>query len=121
MEKYKKKPYKHQDFPKMVYHGETGKQLICKTEEEIPEGYVFNLRDVGEKPSKKAKPGGKKTGGKKATGKSVKKGPTLEGLKVSRKEAEEILTDEEVKFDDDMSDNEIAVLLDEVLEDDKSK
>lgn len=121
MEKYKKKPYKHQDFPKMVYYGETGEQLICKTEEEIPEDYVFNLRDVGKKPSKKAKSGGKKTGDKKATGKSVKKGPTLEGLKVSLKEAKEILTDEEVKFDDDMSDNEIAVLLDEVLEDDKSK
>lgn len=119
MEKYKKKPYKHQDFPKMVYHGETGAQLICKTEEEIPEGYVFNLANVGKKPVKASKSKGKKTGGKKTA--KAGKGVTLKSLSVSRKDAMEMLTDEKVKFDEDMSDDEIAVLLDEVLEDDESK
>lgn len=123
MDKYKKKPYKRKDFPKMVYHGETGDQLICQTEEEIPEGYVFNLADVGIKGAKKPQTGGKKAKpeGKKAKGKKKKAGPTLESLEVSREEAEDILTDEKAKFDPTMSDGEIASLVNEVLEDDEGE
>jgi len=37
-----------QEYPKMVFHGTTGEQLICDCEEDIPEGYV-SAQDRGQK------------------------------------------------------------------------
>lgn len=33
-------PYTHQDYPKVVYHPETGKTHIAKDETDVPRGYL---------------------------------------------------------------------------------
>lgn len=91
------------NFPKMVYHPTSGEYLICDTEEEIPEGYVSNLRDVRKRKAGKTE------------------GVTLESLELTRKEATTILVDEGVEFAKNASSAKIAALVNEVLEDGDSK
>lgn len=155
MEKYVKKPYVRQEWPKMVYHPKTGAHLKCHTMDEVPEGYLLRHADVGKdleamqiveeaeaiesaaakaledarveeamdtgemqaKPRKGAAEK-KPTRKKKAQSKQAKpKKSALEKMKLTREEAETLLTDEKVEFDAEASDTEIAAIIKELLSD----
>jgi hypothetical protein len=123
----------------MRYHPTTGAYIVCKTADDIPEGFVDNLAKV------KTKDGSAVHSPKpiphasaqvlQATTPSVleddvvvaqppKKAPTkkalakkspLEALNVTREEAEAILKEENIEFDDQAGDDEVAALVEELL------
>ncbi len=120
-------PYKHQAWPSWRYDPETGEGAIFESEKDVPKGYVDSLTKVG-KP--KRKPAASKTAPKakpKAKAKSKKAAPaqdaatTLESLKISREDAEEILTEEDVEVPEDATDDAIAALVKDLLEDEDSE
>ncbi len=117
------KPYVHQDWPAMFYHPtEVGRYEICESEDDVPEGYVDNPTKVGKSAKEQArdkKPAKKKAPAKKSAAKKVPE-VTLESLGVSRKEALEVLADEDVDYDDDIENAELALLVKDLLEDDDS-
>lgn len=156
MEKYVKKPYVRQDWPKMVYHPKTGEPLKCATLDEVPEGYLLRHADVGKdleaieiveeaeaieqaeakaiedarvedavdtgemqaKPRKAKAEAPKTARKKKAQSKQAKpKKSPLEKMKLTRAEAETLLTAENVKFSTEDSDTEIAAIIKELLSD----
>ncbi len=156
MDKSVEKPYKHQEYPKMVFHLTTGEYKICDCKEDIPEGYGaqkdVKLEDIpatedtnaddlkaaydkgfadglaaGAKKDKKAATAKPKVGVKKDEKKPAKKpvkedkAASLEGLKLTREEAEQILKEDGVEFDKDTTDDALASKIEKLLEDDKSK
>ncbi len=120
--------------PKMWFHPVTGAYIICNTASEVPDGFVDNINkcsspilDKFEGPapclsfgvSTKVKP--KKVAKKTKVNKKDKppknaENSTLKSLGLSREEAEEILTEDKIKFDANASNDDIAVLVADLLE-----
>ena len=133
---------KAQGLNQMWFHPVNGSYIIVNTTAEIPEGFIKNFVDCSGpetdkygqpfrcndftvpenatkaapkdevKPKAKVKPKGK---AKKPA--QAPKGPTLKSLDLSRAEAEDILNEDNIAFDDTIADDEIAALVSGLLED----
>jgi len=115
--------------PKMWFHPVNGSYVVCNTFGEVPDGFIEDISDCTnpvldkfEGPARctdfkiMSKGGTSKNKDKKGSSKNSPKGPTLKSLKLSRKEAEEILVEDKVKFDADAEDAVIASLVSDLLE-----
>lgn len=121
-------PYKHQAWPKMVYNGKTGEQLVVNSKKEYPEDHVAELVFVGK--TKKQiteikterrisyETGEALAAKERGDDDSV---PTLEELGFTgddlRGQALELLAEEGVRVPKKASDDEIALLAQKALED----
>lgn len=121
--KYKRKIYKHQEWPKMVYHPTSGNYVVCASEAEVPDGFVDNINDCENKPTGVDEPvkcvntavptKNKKPAAKKDEGESV---PTLESLDLNRTEAMGMLDDEKIEYKKNISNDDLAALVSDLLE-----
>lgn len=104
IKKYVRVPYRHQSWPKMVYHPVSGAYTIVKSESEIPQGFVESLAESeykgGVQPAQChdfTVPEMYITGADKESdddADDVDKVPSLKELNMTRKEAMDILTEE---------------------------
>lgn len=101
MTQTKRPPYKHQAWPAMRYHPETGAHIICETAKDVPDGYVDSLSKVGsEEPAPSV---------------------TLESFDLTRKEALAMLAEADVEHAGNASNAKLAALMQQVLDDDDSE
>lgn len=145
-EKYKSKPYKHQDWPKMFFHPVTAEFVVCLDESEIPEGFVADINKCKNTPTGttapkpclsvgQAKPSVSKPVIEKPVSKTVVEEkieeeeeteedtddqsddvePTLESLKITRKDAMALLKEENVKCPKNAPNSKVAKLVSELL------
>ncbi len=128
------KPYVFQEFPKMVYHGETGAPLVVNKESEIPETHVDHISKIGkseeEIAAEKQAVADEEAAKQKLIDDAAKEAADAQAaddkaakalfkkLKMDRTEAEKILTEDGVDFNDDDDDLTIAMAVKELLEDD---
>ncbi len=128
------KPKVFTEFPKMVYQRETGETLQVKKDSEIPDDYVDHISKVGKTEEEVAaeqqaivdtEAAAKKLAddeaeelekAQKADDKAAK--ALFKQLKMDRAEAEKILTEDGVDFEEDDDDLTIAMAVKELLEDD---
>ena len=109
-------------YPKWRWDPETGEKLIFWKAAEVPDGWISHPpraadEEAEEAPKKKAP----KSKGKKKAAKKKADAPYEWDLDCSRDEALEILEEEGVKFAADASDEAIAALMKELLENDNGK
>ena len=131
-------PYVHQAWPKLLYHQKTGEHREFRKQSLVPDDGMWGLKATVGK-SEEEVSAEKQTvldeaaatqkladdeaadiaAELKADDKAAK--AIFKKLKMSREEAEEILTEEKVEFDPDADDLEIAMQLKELLEDGDSE
>lgn len=103
-------------YPAMRYHPVNGHYVICHGLDDVPPGYLDNIRDVEDADLDKYE-GPLPARGEDLTApeKKAKAKVTLKSLKLTRAEAMEILTGENVDFADDANNATIASLVAEIL------
>lgn len=127
--KYVRVPYKHQSWPKMVYHPVSGAYTIVKSESEIPEGFVRSLAETEYRggnpaqchdftvPEKYITEGVKKSDEEDddADDTDDVKIPTLKDLDMTRKEAIDILTEDGAKVAGNITNVALAELISKIM------
>ena len=128
------KPYVHQEWPKMFYHGVTGETVVVRKESLIPEGYVDHISKVGKSDEEveaekqaaidadeeaerlKDEELADEIKAQKADDKAAK--AIFKKLKMTREEAEELLTEEGKACEPEADDLEVAMAVKELIEND---
>ncbi len=125
-------PYVHVEWPKWLYNPETGVGQVFDSEDEAPEDWFDNPQDCGTegKPAKKkavAKPKPKPAPVAKEADAEEEadtegdteeeaEAPTLDSLELTRAQAIELLQAEDVQFKGNASNNTLAALVSDLLE-----
>ncbi len=133
MAKHKPNVRPRTEFPKMIYHRETGEPMVINKESECTDDYVDHISKVGKTEEEVAaeqqaivdtEAAAKKLADdeaeelEKAQAADDKAAKALfKKLKMNREEAEEILKEDGVEYDEDADDLTIAMAVKELLED----
>ena len=116
-------PYKHQAFPKMVYHKDTGIEFVADTKKDIPPNHVFERAFVGKSKKDIEAIKAERLVASKAAQLVLDKERgehevTFESLGIkSREEALQLLADEGVAVPKKATDEEVAILAERAMED----